>query len=306
MSQAAQGSQVRSGFVVLAGRPNSGKSTLINAAAGAKVAIVSDRPQTTRRRLRAVIDRDDAQLVLVDTPGIHKPKDVLGERLNKAAAGAILDADMVCLVIDASQPVGRGDEWVVRYLRHSNAPSKLLVITKIDLVDSTVVQKQTEAAMKLLPFDNVIAVSAVTGFNVEGLVKLMIDALPHGPRYFPRDMASDQSVDMMISEFIREKVIRFTFDEVPHAIGVHLEDYFENTENNVSTVEAVIYVERESQKGILIGKQGHNIKRIGTEARMDLERLLGTKVFLDLKVKVKKDWRRDSAQIRRFGYGEDS
>jgi len=306
VSFAPHDSFVKSGFVVLAGRPNSGKSTLINAAAGAKVAIVSDRPQTTRRRLRAVIDRDDAQLILVDTPGIHKPKDVLGEKLNKAAAGAILDADMVCLLIDASQPVGRGDEWVARYLRHSNAPSKLLVITKIDLVDNAVVRKQTEAAMALLPFDETIAVSAARSFNVEGLVLLMIEALPYGPRYFPRDMASDQSIETMISEFIREKVIRSTFDEIPHAVGVHLEDYFENVENNISTVEAIIYVEKESQKGILIGRQGHNIKKIGTEARMDLERLLGTKVFLDLKVKVKTNWRRDSAQIRKFGYGEDS
>lgn len=306
MSFASRDSFVKSGFVVLAGRPNSGKSTLINAAAGAKIAIVSDRPQTTRRRLRAVIDRDDAQLILVDTPGIHKPKDVLGEKLNKAAAGAILDADMVCLLVDASQPVGRGDERVVRYLRHSRAPNKLLVITKVDLVDSAVVQKQTEAAMALLPFDEAIAVSAVRGFNVEGFVRLMIEALPHGPRYFPRDMASDQSIEMMISEFIREKVIRSTFDEVPHAIGVHLEDYFENAGKNISTVEAIIYVERESQKGILIGRQGQNIKKIGTEARMDLERLLGTKVFLDLKVRVKANWRKDSAQIRKLGYGEDS
>ena len=294
---------VHSGFVAFVGRPNAGKSTLVNALVGVKVAITSDTPQTTRHRLRAVIDRDDSQMVVIDTPGLHKPHDALGEELNRSALLALSDVDAACLCIDATKPVGTGDAWVAAHLARSKAPA-LLVITKADIADEQTIEAQMEAAEKLLPFEHRVVVSAVSGLNLGTLVEVLEGLLPEGPRYFPRDMRTDQPLEVMIAEFIREKVLRATFDEVPHAVGVALDDLEFDEKAGLARIAAVIYVERESQKGIIIGKGGVMIKRVGTEAREDLERLLGMRVFLDLRVKVKKDWRRDAAQIRRFGYGE--
>jgi GTPase len=292
-----------SGFVALVGRPNAGKSTLVNALVGTKVAIVSDKPQTTRHRLRAVVNSDDAQLVLIDTPGLHKPIDALGEELNRSALRALEDVDAVCMLIDASKAVGRGDAWVAEHVRRSPAP-KVLVLTKVDLVDQLEGERQLEQAMSLLAFDGVVNVSAVDGFNLDGFTAAVTELLPEGPRYFPTDMPTDQSLEVMIGEFIREKVLLHTFDEVPHAVGVVLEDMKYTPKTDTTVIYAIVYVERDSQKGIVVGKGGSMIKQIGEEARGDLERLLGSKVWLDLNVKVKKDWRRDAAQIRRFGYGE--
>lgn len=297
------GVQVASGFAALVGRPNTGKSTLVNALVGSKVAITSDTAQTTRHRLCAVIDRDDAQVVVVDTPGLHKPHDALGEELNRSALLALADVDVACLVIDASQPVGRGDEWVAQHVAKSSA-RKVLVVTKADLVDQDVATRQIERAEKLADFDATVVVSALQGFNLEGFMATVAGLLPKGPRYFPRGMATDQPLEVMIAEFIREKVLRVTRDEVPHAVGVAIDDLTYDEKRDTTTIYAVVFVERESQKGIIVGKGGSMIKRIGTEAREDLERLIGTKVFLDLVVKVKRDWRRDASQIRRFGYGE--
>ena len=288
---------------MLLGRPNTGKSTLLNAVMGTKVAITSDTPQTTRHRLRAIIDRDDAQIVLVDTPGLHKPHDALGEELNRSALLALADVDVACLVIDGSQPVGRGDQWVARHLANSRA-HKVLVVTKADLVDQATTEKQIAAAAALANFDSVVVVSALEGFNLRGFVDAVVELLPTGPRYFPRDMETDQSLEVMIAEFIREKILRAMHDEVPHAVGVVLDEFEFHPKRDITSIRAVIYVERESQKGIIVGKGGAMIKRIGTEARVDLERLLGGRVYLDLHVKVKRDWRRDAAQIKRFGYGE--
>lgn len=292
-----------SGFAVLVGRPNAGKSTLVNALVGSKVAIVSDKAQTTRHRLRAVLDRDDAQVVLIDTPGLHKPIDVLGEELNRSALRALTDVDVACLLVDASKAVGRGDAWVAAHVAASPAP-KVLVMTKSDLVDQLEMERRTAEGLELAPFDAVVNVSAADRFNLDGFVDAVTELLPAGPRYFPRDMATDQTLEVMIAEFIREKVLLHTFDEVPHAVGVGLEDLGYNTKTDTSVIYAVVYVERDSQKGIVVGKRGGMIKQIGEEARVDLERLLGNKVWLDLNVKVKKDWRRDASQIRRFGYGE--
>ncbi len=295
--------QVRSGFVVLIGRPNTGKSTLLNAVVGSKIAITSDTPQTTRHRLRAVLDREDAQVILVDTPGLHKPHDALGEELNRSALMALNDVDVACMVVDASQPVGKGDEWVARHMAASSA-RKVLVLTKIDLVGQDEAERQIIRAKRLVEFDDVIALSAVSGFNVDGFVAGMIELLPEGPRYFPRDMETDQPVEVMIAEFVREKVLRSTYDEVPHSVGVVIDDLAYDEERDLTSIYAVVFVERDSQKGIIVGKGGEKIKHIGTEARKDLERLLGGHVFLDLVVKVKRHWRRDASQIRRFGYGE--
>jgi GTPase len=292
-----------SGFVALIGRPNAGKSTLLNALVGDKVAIVSDKPQTTRTRLRGVVDFDQTQIVLVDTPGVHKPKDTLGEDLNRSALQALSDVDVACLLVDAAAPVGRGDVWVAEHVKAVPA-HKVLVVTKADLVDQQTVARQLDAARKLADFGEEVVVSSVEKFNLDAFLMVVGSLLPPGPRYFPPGTTSDQPLEVMLAEFIREKVLLATHDEVPHSVGVGIEDLSEDRRSGVTRVSAVIYVERDSQKGILVGKGGEMIKRIGTEARADLERLLGGKVFLDLIVKVKKDWRRDAAQIRRFGYGE--
>lgn len=293
----------RSGFVALVGRPNAGKSTLVNALVGSKVAITSDTPQTTRHRLRAVLDRDDAQLVLIDTPGLHKPHDALGEELNRSALKALEDVDVVAFLIDASKPVGGGDRWVAEHVARTRA-RKVLVVTKADIASAEQVDKQIAVAKELAPFDEIVVLSATEGFNLEGFYQAVAQYLPEGPRWFPRDMPTDQPLEVMVAEFVREKILRTTFDEVPHAVGVAVEELKLDAKKNLTHIWAVIYVERTSQKGIIIGKGGEAIKRVGTEAREDLERLLGTKVFLELTVKVKKDWRRDASQIRRFGYGE--
>ena len=295
--------QVSSGFVALVGRPNAGKSTLTNAIVGTKVAITSDTPQTTRQRIRAIMDREDAQLVIVDTPGLHKPQDALGEELNRAALQALADVDVVAFLVDASQQFGRGDEWVAGHVAKARA-KRVLVLTKADLATQTKIEEQIAAASKFVAFDDIIAVSAVDGFNVDGFIDTVVKYLPQGPRWFPRDMPSDQSIEVMIAEFIREKILRSTHDEVPHAVGVLIDDLTFDDRKNMYTIMAIIYVERDSQKGIIIGKGAEKLKAIGTEARVDLERLLAGKVFLNLSVKVKKDWRRDAAQIRRFGYGD--
>jgi GTP-binding protein Era len=302
-SQAPLAEEVRSGFVALIGRPNAGKSTLTNAIVGTKVAITSDTPQTTRHRLRAVLDRDDSQLVIVDTPGLHKPHDALGEELNRSALKALEDVDVVAMLLDATKPFGRGDEWVASHLARTRA-KRLLVVTKADLSTPEQIEAQISAARAVADFDDVVAVSATTGFNVDAFVDRVVAELPVGPRWFPRDMPTDQPLEVMIAEFVREKILRSTRDEVPHAVGVAVDDLTYDDRKDLYSIWAIVYVERDSQKGIIIGKGGEMLKRIGTEARVDLERLLGGKVFLNLSVKVKKDWRRDASQIRRFGYGE--
>ncbi|MDK7724627.1 GTPase Era [Slackia exigua] len=296
--------QFKSGFVTLVGRPNVGKSSLINAVVGHKVAITSSTAQTTRHRFRAILTTDDAQVVMVDTPGLHKPHDALGEELNTSAIMALEDVDVVAFVVDASQPFGRGDEWVANQVRAAKAPRKILVLSKADLVDAQIVEDQLNAARALDSWDDEIVLSAKTGFNVDGFVQAVIAALPAGPKWFPDDMDTDQPFEVIVAEFIREKILRSYRDEVPHSIGVVADDLEYDRVKDMYRIYATVFVERDSQKGIIIGKGGAAIKRVGIEARLDLEQMLGCKVFLDLQVKVKKNWRRDLNQIRRFGYGE--
>jgi GTP-binding protein Era len=296
-------SAVHSGFVALVGRPNAGKSTLTNTIVGQKVAITSNTPQTTRQRLRAILDRDDSQLVIVDTPGLHKPQDALGQELNRAALKALSDVDVVAMLVDATQPFGRGDEWVAGHVGKARG-KKVLVITKAALASHTEIESQKSAACKLVDFNDVVVLSASEGLNVDAFVDTVTRYLPEGPRWFPRDMPTDQPLEVMIAEFVREKILRCTRDEVPHAVGVAIDDFTYDDRKDLYSIWAIVYVERESQKGIIIGKGAEMLKAIGTDARIDLERLLGSKVFLNLSVKVKKDWRRDASQIRRFGYGE--
>ncbi|NTW27989.1 MAG: GTPase Era [Coriobacteriia bacterium] len=294
---------VKSGFVALVGRPNSGKSTLVNAIVGTKVAITSDKPQTTRHRLRAVYDRDDAQLVLVDTPGLHKPIDALGEELNRSALKSLEDVDVVAMLIDATASIGTGDKWVAQHVAAAKA-KKILVLTKADIATAGQVDTQLRAGRALLDFDDEVVLSSVKDHNVKAFVNMAIGFLPMGPRWFPRDMPTDQSLEVMIAEFVREKILRSTFDEVPHAVGVAIEEMEYDEKTNFWSIWAVVYVERDSQKGIIIGKKGEMLKSIGSDARVDLERLLAGRVFLNLSVKVKSNWRRDASQIRRFGYGQ--
>jgi GTP-binding protein Era len=295
--------EVRSGFVALVGRPNAGKSTLVNALVGSKVAIVSDKPQTTRHRLRAIVDTDDAQIVLVDTPGLHKPHDALGEELNRSALMALRDVDVVCMLVDLSQPVGSGDRWVAAHVAATNA-HKVLVLTKADLPAKRPIEDRMAEATALAKFDDVVVLSALEKFNLEGFLAVVKGMLPPGPRFFPRDMTSDQGEEVVIAELVREKVLWHTRDEVPHSVGVAIDEMRYDPEKDTHVVHATIYVERESQQGIVVGSGGAMVKLIGTEARADLEKMLGTKVYLDLAVRVRKDWRSDGAQIKRFGYGE--
>lgn len=293
----------RSGFVTLVGRPNAGKSTLVNAIMGKKIAITSNTVQTTRHRFRAVLTRDGYQLILVDTPGLHKPHDALGEELNTSALKALEDVDVAAMLVDSSKPVGTGDEWVAAQLAHARA-KKVLVLSKTDLVDAERLAAQREAAMKLAPWDAVVALSSETGAGVQEFVDTVAAMLPPGPAWFPKDMETDQPLEVVVAEFVREKILRTFRDEVPHAIGVRVEELEYVKKKDLTRIYAIVYVERDSQKGIIIGKKGAAIKQIGIEARADLEQLLGTRVYLDLSVKVKKNWRRDASQIRRFGYGE--
>lgn len=296
-------STFKSGFVTLIGRPSSGKSTLLNALMGKKLAIASPTAQTTRHRFRAVHTTDDHQMVIVDTPGVHKPHDALGEELNVTALKSLDGIDVVAFLLDASAPFGRGDEWVIKELSKVKAP-KILVLSKIDLVDDAQLDEQRYKAVSLAEWDDVVELSSLTGENLDTFIEAVTDRLPTGPLWFPADMETDQPVEVIVAEFIREKILLNAYDEVPHAVGVVVNEMDFNRRKNMQRIFASIYVERDSQKGIVIGKGGAAIKQVGTQAREDLERLLGCKVFLDLQVKVRKNWRRDLNQIRRFGYGE--
>ncbi len=293
----------KSGFVTLVGRPNAGKSTLINAIMGKKIAITSNTAQTTRHRFRAVLTREGFQLILVDTPGLHKPHDALGEELNTSALKALEDVDVVAMLIDASQPIGRGDEWVAAQLSRARS-KKICVLSKVDLATEKQIAAQREAAEALGAWDAMVGLSSATGKNVEAFVEEVVYLLPEEPRVVPR-RHGDRPAHRGGGGRVRPREDPAL---VPrrgaHAIGVRVDEMEYDKKKDLHRIFATVYVERDSQKGIIIGKKGAAIKQIGTEARADLEQLLGTRVYLDLSVKVKKNWRRDASQIRRFGYGE--
>jgi len=289
----------RSGFVAVVGRPNVGKSTLVNAFVGQKIAIVSDKPQTTRRHIRGIRTTDDAQIVFTDTPGFHKPRTTLGARMNDLVGEAVHGVDLVLHVVDAASGVGRGDAFVYqRQVKESGAPA-FCVVNKIDAATGHDEVPQLVAAAAIGEYAEVVPVSARDGRGVDALLELILAHMPEGPMYFPGDEVTDQPMDVRLAELIREQALAVTREEVPHSIAVVIEETEER--EGLTEVHASLIVERDSQKGILIGKGGSTLKTIGTEARQQIELLVGTKVFLDLRVKVMKEWQRDPKMIERLG-----
>jgi GTP-binding protein Era len=291
---------IRSGFVCLVGRPNVGKSTLLNRFVGRKVAIVSDKPQTTRNRILGILTTEDAQAVFIDTPGIHKPRHKLGAYMTRIAQNTLEEVDLVLYVVDASVPPGAGEEYILALLRRVSTPV-ILALNKIDLVKKQELLPLIEWFSERGNFLEVIPVSALTGENIESLNRSILENLPEGPFYYPVEMVTDQPERFIAAEIIREKVLNLTREEVPHSVVVVVEDMQERP-NGMLYLAAVVYVERDSQKGILIGKGGRMLKEIGRLAREELEVIFGNRIYLELWVKVKKGWRDDEAALRSFGY----
>ena len=296
----------RSGFACLVGRPNAGKSTLTNALIGQKIAITSSRPQTTRHAIRGILHREDAQLVVVDTPGLHKPKSLLGKRLNDVVRDTLSDVDVVVLCVPADEPVGAGDRFIARQLRDVRAP-RVVVVTKTDTASKKQVAEQLLAASQLVEAAEVVPVSAVAGDQVELLEDLLVGLLPEGPPLYPEEQTTDDDVERQIAELIREAALEKVYEEVPHSLAVTIEELIRRPDPKragaeLVEVHALLHVERASQKPMLLGRGGEMIKRIGTEARAGLEQLLGSRVHLDLHVTVLGEWQDDPKKLNRLGY----
>lgn len=289
------------GFAAMVGRPNVGKSTLTNSLIGEKIAIMSDRPQTTRNKIMCIMNTDNAQIMFLDTPGIHKPHHKLGEYMVRTAEGTLQEVDVILFVIDVTEKRGSGEDYILELLRKVKTPV-ILVANKIDkLDDKAKLFKIMEEYSKLYNFAAIVPVSALNDGEFPGLVKEITKYLPEGPSYYPDDMITDQPERVIAAEMIREKVLRLTRDEVPHSIAVEVEEFKDCDDENVY-IRATIFVERESQKGIVIGAKGSLLKKIGQQARADIENLLYCKVYLDLWVKVKPDWRNKDKALKQFGY----
>jgi len=294
-----QSSGFRSGFVSVIGRPNAGKSTLLNQLLGQKILIMSDKPQTTRNKIQCILTEERGQVIFLDTPGIHKPKHKLGEFMLDAAVGSIRGVDLVLYMVDGSAEFGGGEQYIINALKQVKTPC-ILVLNKIDLLNKEQILKLIQDYSQLADFLAIVPLSAKTGENKEELLKVIFNQLSEGPMYYPEDEVTDQPERFIMAELVREKVLQLTRDEVPHSIAVIVESVEEKT--TLVKVRASIIVERDSQKGIIIGQGGKLLKEIGTLARLDIETLLGSKVFLELFVKVKKDWRNQALNLREFGY----
>lgn len=292
----------RSGFAALIGRPNAGKSTLLNRLVGHKVAIISDKPQTTRNKILGVLTTDTYQIVFLDTPGMHKPQHQLGDYMVKVARAALAEVDVVIYVVDIAVEPGRGEEYIIDELNKLSVPV-ILVLNKVDLVGQDELGRREQFLRARFNFKAVRAVSALEGTGVADLPELIYEYLPPGPQYYPADIVTDQPERFVMAELIREQVLQVTREEVPHAVAVVITELARRP-NDCLYVEAVIYVERESQKGIIIGQGGLRLKEVGSQARREIEALLGTKIFLNLRVRVKKNWRRQELALRQLGYGE--
>jgi GTPase len=297
--------EFRSGFVCFVGRPNTGKSTLTNALVGAKVAITSNRPQTTRHTIRGIVHREDFQIVLVDTPGLHRPRTLLGKRLNELVRDTYSEVDVIGLCIPADESIGPGDRWIHEQIR-AVAPRTTLVaiVTKIDRVPKERLAAQLMAVSELVGQDTeIVPVSATTGEQVDVLIGVLVDQLPPGPAFYPEGELTDEPEEVLMAELIREAALEGVRDELPHSLAVVIEEISPREgRDDLIDVHAILYVERDSQKGIVIGKGGARLREVGTAARTQIEKLLGTKVYLDLRVKIAKNWQRDPKQLGRLGF----
>ena len=289
----------RSGFIALVGRPNVGKSTLLNQILGEKIAIISDKPQTTRTRILGVRHLPKAQLVFLDTPGIHKPLYRLNQRMVRVALNVLDEVDLVFFLVEATEGVGAGDRYVVERLKERAVPV-VLVINKVDLVQKGRLLPLIDTYRQMHEFAEIVPVSALTGDGVNRLVEIAVRFMPAGPVYFEDDVVTDQPMQLLAAEFIREKILQKTRDELPFSVAVQIESFTE--EGQLARIAAIVYVEKESQKAIVIGKRGELLKAVGTEARIEMERLFGMKVFLQLWVKVKEGWRQDEQMLSALGY----
>jgi GTP-binding protein Era len=289
----------RAGFACFVGRPNAGKSTLLNALVGQKIAITSNRPQTTRHVIRGVVHRPDAQVILVDTPGLHRPRTLLGERLGDLVRQTWSEVDVIGLCMPADEDVGRGDRFITAEVAELKA-KVIAVVTKIDLVSREKLAERLLAVQDLHPFADIVPVGAVTGENLDRLTDVLDGHLPASPQLYPDGMITDEPEQVLIAEMVREAALEGVRDELPHSIAVVVEEML--PEGNLTKIYADVYVERSSQKAIVIGHRGSRLKSVGTKARADIEELLGTKVYLDLHVRVAKDWQRDPRQLRKLGF----
>lgn len=293
----------KSGFVAIVGRPNVGKSTLMNHVIGQKIAIMSDKPQTTRNKIHGVYTTDDVQIVFLDTPGIHKPNSKLGNYMMKAAESALDEVDAVLFLTDVSEALGGGDRYIIERLKSIKTPV-FLVLNKIDKITPDAMLPIIDKWRKLHDWSEIVPVSALQGNNVTALLDQLSKYLGEGPMYYPADQVTDHPEQFVCAELIREKILQMTREEIPHSIAVEIES-MSKAENGLVNIGAVIYVERDSQKGIIIGKSGSLLKEIGKQARADMERLLGSKIFLELWVKVNKDWRNRESVLKSLGFRHD-
>ncbi|AFS78817.1 GTP-binding protein Era [Gottschalkia acidurici 9a] len=291
----------KSGFVTIIGRPNVGKSTLLNRVIGEKIAIISNKPQTTRNKIQCVYTEEEAQIVFIDTPGIHKPKNKLGEYMVSASKDTLKEVDVILWLVDESTKIGPGDEYILEEIKEINT-TKILVINKIDKINQDEVKEIISNYENLNVFDHIIPISAQDGQGVNYLLKTIKEIIPEGPQYFPDDMITDQPERLIVSEIIREKALHYLEEEVPHGVAVGIELMRKRENKDIIDINAIIYCERSSHKGIIIGKGGKKLKGIGKSAREDIERLLGSKVYLEIWVKVEKNWRDKEKTIKYFGY----
>jgi GTP-binding protein Era len=294
----------RSGFACFVGRPNAGKSTLTNALVGTKVAITSSKPQTTRHAIRGIVHREDAQLVLIDTPGLHRPRTLLGERLNDIVHTTWSEVDVVGFCVPANEKIGPGDKFIAAELQKIAKRTPVIgIVTKTDLVQPQQVAEQLLALQSVMDFAELIPVSAVDGFQVGALADLLVQKLPEGPQLYPGGELTDEPEQTLVAELIRESALEGVRDELPHSIAVTVEEMLPREgRDDLIDVHAFLYVERPSQKGIILGHKGERLREVGAAARKNIEALLGSKVYLDLHVKVAKEWQRDPRQLRRLGF----
>lgn len=292
------------GYAVVLARPNVGKSTLVNFITGQKIAITTNTAQTTRKQIKGILTEDDAQIVFIDTPGVHKPLNKLGEYLHEQSTSAIDDSDVILFLIDITQKAGKGDIWIVENCIKKSKKPVIIVANKIDLIKDEGKKEANIISYKTLFDENlpIIKVSAKTGKNIPKLIETIKSYLPNSPKLYPDDIITDQNMRMIASEVIREKIILNTKDEIPHSVAVLIDEY--KTENDIDKIKATIFVSADSQKGIIIGKNGSMLKKIGTDSRLELEEIIEGKVFLELFVKVKKNWQKDKTALKLLGYEE--